>query len=54
MCEDTPDAGCYILFCGFKLDAKAACPHCKAELVPGSKFCGSCGKQVNGDGQKPA
>jgi membrane protease subunit (stomatin/prohibitin family) len=33
--------------CGHKQDAMAVCPHCNVELVPGSRFCGGCGKPVN-------
>ena len=33
----------------------AGCPHCKARIQPGTKFCASCGKPVvQGAGQKAA
>jgi uncharacterized OB-fold protein len=40
------------MYCGFKLDAKLKCPHCSAEMIPGSKFCSACGKPAT-DSNKP-
>ena len=29
-----------------KAEMRAGCPHCKAKLAAGAKFCAACGKQV--------
>jgi predicted amidophosphoribosyltransferase len=40
------------MYCGFKLDARLTCPHCSAELIPGTKYCGNCGKAIENSGEK--
>lgn len=39
----------FCMHCGHKQEAMETCPHCQAKLIPGSKFCGECGKPVKGE-----
>jgi membrane protease subunit (stomatin/prohibitin family) len=32
--------------CGAKVAGSQSCPHCESELIPGSKYCGECGRPV--------
>lgn len=38
----------FCFHCGHKQAAMDSCPHCQAEIIAGSRFCGECGEPVSG------
>ena len=43
-----PTEAKFCLHCGQKQAAMGSCPHCQAEIISGSRFCGECGEPVTG------
>ena len=46
---ENPDNSMFCIECGISLskeEKKGGCPHCGADIIPGSKFCAGCGKSV--------
>lgn len=46
-CQATVDDGNFCTECGAEFEKELKCPNCKTIVKSSSKFCGSCGEELN-------